>query len=481
MQYILILFGWLATVGVYQSNKPLPEGLNYRSEVHQVAEGDIEFLADLTYEDSTGTIIHDQEIYDTIDSLVNGAEKYIYIDMFLFNSFLGPANYAYRELSPELTKSLILKKVANPNIKIDFITDPLNTLYGGYKAPELQFLKDSDINVIITDLMKTRDNTYLYSPVWRTFIQWFGNTDKGGKYNNPLLEGGDNVTLRSYLALGNLKSNHRKVVVVDSGDNMVSLITSHNSHSASSDFSNVGLMVKGDIWKDIIYSENAIANFSGGKLQIDSSLVRNKNIINKDLPYKVTFLTEQQINKELVSTFSNLVSGDSLMIAAFYLSKRDIVKSILKASKKGADVRVILDPNIHGFGYEKYGVPNQPSAHELLKKSDRNIKLRWYKTHGEQFHTKFNFIKYHNGTSKVILGNSNLTKKNLGGFNLETELIVEAESNTPLIREIDDYYEKIWSNHNGNIYTVDYDYFKDESLKKKLNYRIKEPLGIAFY
>ena len=481
MQYILILFGWLATVGVYQSHKPLPEGLNYRSEVYQVAEGDIEFLADLTYEDSLGNIVHDQEIYDTIDSLVNGAEKYIHLDMFLFNSFLGPANYAYRELSPELTKSLILKIDANPGIKIDFITDPLNTLYGGYKAPEIQFLKNSGINVIVTDLRKTRDNTYLYSPVWRTFIQWFGNKDEGGRFKNPLLEDGDKVTLRSYLAFGNLKANHRKVVVVDNGDDMVSLITSHNSHSASSDFSNVGLMLKGDIWKDIIYSENAIANFSGGKLQIDSFLVKNKNIINHDLPYEVTFLTEKKINKELVNSFNNLGSGDSLMIAAFYLSKRDIVKSILKASKKGADVRVILDPNIHGFGYEKYGVPNQASAHELLKKSDGKIKLRWYKTHGEQFHTKFNFIKYRNGTSKVILGNSNLTKKNLGGFNLEAELIVEADSNTPLIREIDGYYEKIWNNNNGNIYTVDYDEFKDESLRKKLSYRIKEPLGIAVY
>jgi len=481
MQYILILLGWLATVGVYQSTKPFPEGLNYRGGVHQVAEGDIEFLADLTYVDSIGNIVHDQEIYDTIDSLVNGAEKYIHLDMFLFNSFLGPANYAYRELSPELTKSLILKKNANPKIKIDFITDPLNTLYGGYKAPELQFLKNVGVNVIITDLRKTRDNTYLYSPVWRTFIQWFGNKDEGGRFKNPLLKNGDKVTFRSYLAFGNLKANHRKVVVVDSGDNMVSLITSHNSHSASSDFSNVGLMVKGDIWKDIIYSENAIAKFSGGKLQIDSFLVSKDNIINNELSYKVTFLTEKKINMELVKSFSNLGSGDSLMIAAFYLSKRDIVKSILKASNNGANVRVILDPNIHGFGYEKHGVPNQASAHELLKKSDGKIKLRWYKTHGEQFHTKFNFIKYHNGTSKVILGNSNLTKKNLGGFNLEAELIVEAESNTPLIREIDDYYEKIWNNNNGNIYTVDYDKLKDESFWKMLNYRIKEPLGIAVY
>ena len=80
------------------------------------------------------------------------------------------------------------------------------------------------------------------------------------------------------------------------------------------------------------------------------------------------------------------------MVAAFYLSKRDIIKSILKASKNGAEVHIILDPNRDGFGYEKYGTPNQATAHELLKKSNGNIKLRWYKTHGEQFHTKFNFI-----------------------------------------------------------------------------------------
>lgn len=481
MQYILILLSWLTAVGVYQSNKPLPEGLNYRSAVHQVAEGNIEFLADLTYEDSAGNIVYEQEIYDTIDSLVSGAEKYIYIDMFLFNSFKGPANFAHRELTPELTETLVTKKTVFPNIKIDFLTDPINTFYGGYKAPELQLLQNSGINVIITDLRKLRDNTYLYSPVWRTFIQWFGNTDEGGRFKNPLLIGGDKVTLRSFLAYGNLKANHRKVIVVDSGDEMVSLITSHNSHSASSDFSNVGLMVKGNIWKDIVYSENAIANFSGGKLQIDIPIIEKSGSIENNLPYKVTFLTEKEINKELVNSFTNLVHGDSLMIAAFYLSKRDIVKSILKAAKNGADVRIVLDPNRHGFGFEKNGTPNQPVAHELLKKSNGNIKLRWYKTHGEQFHAKYNYIKYINGTSKVILGNSNLTRKNLGGFNLEVELMVEANSGTPLMREIDDYFEKIWNNIEGNTYTIEYDSLKDESFWKMLNYRFKEATGIAVY
>jgi hypothetical protein len=59
--------------------------------------------------------------------------------------------------------------------------------------------------------------------------------------------------------------------------------------------------------------------------------------------------------------------------------------------------------------------------------------------------------------------------------------MVEANSSTPLVREIDDYYEKIWNNINGNIYTIEYDYLKDESFWKMLNYRFKEATGIAVY
>ena len=93
MQYFLILVGWLTAVGLYQNFKPLPEGLDYESDIHLVAEEDIDFLYDLTYEDSLGNIIHEQEIFDAIDSLVANAQKYVLIDMFLFNSFKGPGNY----------------------------------------------------------------------------------------------------------------------------------------------------------------------------------------------------------------------------------------------------------------------------------------------------------------------------------------------------------------------------------------------------
>jgi hypothetical protein len=480
MQYILILFGWLIAVGVYQDNKPLPEGLNYRSEKYTVADEDIEFLADLTYKDSLGNIVYEHEIFNSIDSLVCTARQYILIDMFLFNSFKGPRNYTYRELTTQLTERLVNQKSNYMNLKIDFITDPINTIYGGYQAPELKILKDNDINVIVTDMRKTRDNVYLFSPVWRTFIQWFGNNDEKGWLRNPLILGGDKVTLRSYLAFANLKANHRKVLVVDNGNEMVSLITSHNSHSASSDFSNIGLMVKGNIFKDILYSERTIADFSNGYLQ-DQIEKSKSSMVKNELPYRVTFLTEMQINKELVHSINMLGKGDSLRIAAFYLSKRDVVRSILNASKNGTDVKIILDPNRYGFGYKKYGTPNQPVAYELIKRSDKKIRLHWYLTHGEQFHVKLNYIKYKSGTSKVLLGNSNLTKKNLGGYNLEAEFMVEGNSDTPLMKEIDYYFERLWNNYNGNVYTVDYDDLKDESFSKRFRYRVGEAIGTAVY
>jgi len=480
MQYFLILVGWLTAVGVFQNYKPLPEGLDYESKTHLVSKDDIEFLYDLTYEDSLGNIVYEQEIFDTIDSLVTNAQEYVLIDMFLFNSFKGPGNYAYRELSPILTNRLIEQKSKYPDLKIDFITDPLNTLYGGYKAPELNLLQNTDINVIITDTRKSRDNVYLFSPVWRTFFQWLGNNDEKGWLKHPLLIGGDKVTLRSYLAMGNLKANHRKVLIADSDDSFVSLITSYNTHSASSDFSNVGLMVKGDIYKDILYSEGAIANFSKNTLQFNFDTNQKSSIVNEE-HFKVKFLTETKIKHELINSFRSLGKGDSLRIAAFYLSQRKIIRSILKAAKNGADVKIILDPNRHGFGYDKTGIPNQPVAHELLKRSKGNLQLRWYLTNGEQFHTKFNYIKYLDGTSKVILGNSNLTKKNLGGYNLETEFVVTGNSNTELMQEIDNYFDRIWNNNDGNVFTVNYERFKNESFINKFRYRFGEAIGSGVY
>ncbi len=84
--------------------------------------------------------------------------------------------------------------------------------------------------------------------------------------------------------------------------------------------------------------------------------------------------------------------GDNIDIAMFYLADRAVIESLLAASRRGVAVRVILDPNKDAFGHAKTGIPNQPVASELVAASDGAIHVRWYRTHGEQFHTKLAMI-----------------------------------------------------------------------------------------
>src|SRR6185369_17305668 len=80
--------------------------------------------------------------------------------------------------------------------------------------------------------------------------------------------------------------------------------------------------------------------------------------------------------------------GDAIDVAMFYLSERDVVRALISAAKRGVSVRVILDPNKDAFGRTKNGIPNRSVATELAAASDGAIKVRWFRTHGEQFHSK---------------------------------------------------------------------------------------------
>jgi len=80
---------WLVFSGCVHSIKALPEGIDYRSKGYCVGAGDIEFLVDLTYKNTVGKTVHEQEIFDTIFTLIDNAHNYILIDMFLFNSYQG--------------------------------------------------------------------------------------------------------------------------------------------------------------------------------------------------------------------------------------------------------------------------------------------------------------------------------------------------------------------------------------------------------
>ena len=476
---ILILLVWLLCVGFYQTTKKLPQNLDFRGEERNIYVENIEFLYDLTYKNLNGEIISEQNIFDTVFSLIDEAKAYILIDAFLFNSYTRQPDKIYRHLSSELTERIVKKKESDPDIEIDFITDPINTVYGGAASKEIEELKASGVNVIITDLKVLPDSNPIYSAFWRTFIQWFGNSGSYGLIPHPFTGGEPKVTLRSYLDMINFKANHRKIFMADHQKNAVLIITSGNPHDGSSAHSNVALKISGKLWRDVYDAEAAVAKLSGRELQ-GPPLDLDENIRLGTEQAKIVFLTENQIKKELLTRISETIANDEIHMAAFYLADRQMIKALIKASQRGVHIKVILDPNKDAFGFEKIGVPNRPVAEELLKRSSGKIEVRWYDTHGEQFHSKLTIIK-HGKQASLILGSANLTRRNLNNYNLEANISVTVGEEAPFIKAVADYFDKIWNNRDGKYYTVSYEAYKDESVLKRIIYLIQEYAGLSSF
>ncbi|NNK92781.1 MAG: phospholipase, partial [Desulfobacterales bacterium] len=359
---------------------------------------------------------------------------------------------------------------------IDFITDRINTVYDGSASKEIERLKGAGIKVITCDLRKLRDSNIIYSPIWRTFIQWFGNSNDAGTVRHPFSTTDGKVTLRSYLSLMNFKANHRKVFVADDHGEMISMITSANPHGGSSTHSNVALLVKGDVWQSIHVAEQAVAHMSGASLSNYNETFK-ENLDDADATIRI--LSENQIKKALIEEINDTNSASIIRIAQFYLADRDIIKSLLSASARGVDIKIILDPNKDAFGYEKNGIPNRQAAHELVSKTKERIKIRWYDTHGEQFHSKL-FLSEKESRCTVIVGSANLTRRNLDNYNLELDIKVIVQTKSQLAQEIMRYFDRLWNNENG-LFTVDFEHYKDDSFLKTLVYRIQEGFGLSTF
>ena len=468
-----IIFSWLVFVSVFEMLKPLSPGINYTGEVREISADGAGFLYDLTY-DRDNTRIREQHIFDKIFSYIQGAERYILIDMFLFNSNQSNPGLTFRRLSGELVEQLIDARKRAPNLKIDVITDPINIIYGGADSPEIEKLKRHGINVVITDLKPLRDSNPIYSCIWRTFIQWFGNSP-GGWFPNPFSMTGPRVSLRSYLEMLNFKANHRKIFMADSGGSYVSIIMSANPHDASSSHSNVAVEIRGDIAQDLYTTENGVASFSDMRLaQIHMG---RDNDQYKGL--SVRLVTEKAIRKAILDEVAATVSGDNISIAMFYLSERKIIRALIDAANRGVNIRIILDPNKDAFGYKKIGVPNRPVAREILNKTGGRVKVRWYYTRGEQFHSKMIFIEG-SGRSVIILGSANFTRRNLCNYNLELDALVQGTGRESIFADVGRYYDRIWSNQDGN-YTVDYNAYRENSFIKTIICRIQERLGLSSF
>ncbi|WP_158737455.1 phospholipase D family protein [Alteribacillus sp. YIM 98480] len=465
---ICVVFLVVAAVSVYGAFKPLPDGVSYEGEMHSAEE--VEFLYDLTYEGGEG-LEHDQVIFDQFHKIIEEADDFVLVDMFLFNDDYD-RSMDFPSLSQEVADTLIEKKQSSPEMTMVVVTDRINTFYGSYPSDILNELKDNGIHVFFSNLKPLRDSNPIYSGIYRTFFQWFG-TAGNGWLPNAFSPDAPDVTLRSYLELLNFKANHRKVVVTEKKG----MVMSANPHDASAYHSNVAFVLEGNILQEMIETEKAAATMSSADEELFRSLEAETEHADHKENYQVQLLTEGKIKQHVLQEIADTKKGETVTMGAFYLSDRDVINALIGAADKGAEVKLLLDANKDAFGREKNGIPNRPVANELVTKTDENIDVRWYRTNGEQYHTKM-MIFEREEESTIIGGSANYTKRNLHDLNLETNVKITGASSTKVMEDAKEYFETLWTNENYT-YTADFEAYEDESRFSYFLYRFQEWSGMS--
>ncbi|WP_282020365.1 phospholipase D family protein [Planomicrobium okeanokoites] len=432
---------------VWHTIKPLPQGMDYAGDLHQVE--DVEMIYDLSFAQNQkgDNLKHELRIFDEIYEMIDEAEEFIVIDLFLFDDYTDEQR-DFPAVAETLTDHLLAKKAEDPDFPIYFITDPLNFGYGSYESQLLGTLRDEGVEVIVTDLDKLRDSTPLYSGLYRVIFQWF---DAGGRgwVPNAMASDAPDLSVSSYLKMMNIKANHRKAVITEKA----AIVSSANPHNASGLHGNMAFKVSGPVINDMLASEEAVSRFSGGP---DFPRVEARE---QQGDYQVQYVTEKKVLNSLLDDIEKTKEGDSIHLAMFYIAEGDVVQALTDAANRGVEVQLVLDPNENAFGTEKTGLPNRPAVHEMLEESNDKIQVRWYNAVVGQFHTKSIMIQTAE-ESYISGGSTNYTERAFKNYNLESNIRIIAPNDSELVGDMETYFDRLWTNEDA-LYTLHVDAYQD--------------------
>lgn len=483
-----------ALTGYRQARKPLAAGLDVTGPVRPADRTHL--LADLTYQQE-GEVISDQCIFTAIESVIECAQDFLVLDLFLFNSDYdrarGPVG-GYPQLAERVATALVNKRLQAPELPIILITDPINTFYGSYRLPHLDRLARAGVQVVMTDLDALPDSNPLYSAFYRAVLAHL--PELPALLPNALVPGGSRVSPNAYARLFNFKANHRKVVVSE----REAVVSSANPHDASAPNSNLGFLVAGPVLADILSSERAVYILSGGQGQVFDSFERvlaqrlgesTKEPLEGDNSVSAQLVTEGAIRRAACQMVQLAEPGDQICLGMFYLAERSVIGQLKAAARRGVQVQAVLDLNHDAFGRKKTGLPALPVARELQQ---AGVQVRWYATSGEQFHPKY-LATYRKGqgegvgTFELLAGSGNFTRRNICNYNLETSLRLVAPSDAPLAQEFTAYWSLIWDNEpvagKRTLFTLPYEEHAERgpvrSALQTLVYRFQEASGISTF
>jgi len=459
---------------IYHQIKELPEELNYESEEFPLYDEDIEFLQDNTINIAAGKPILQHEIFDTFQNVIQNAEKFVVLDMFMFTD-LGSEKGDYPSLSRDLKLTLLNQMELYPDLNVWIITDPINTSYGSHEAFRIQPLEEQGAQVVYADLEPLQDPVPIYSSFYRMFLQWFGYGGEGW-ISNPFGEEEPKLSLRSYFSLLNTKGNHRKALITEHEG----IYTSANAHDPSGYHSNIGVRLEGPFLEALLEAERRVVYYTRGN---DSGFPTPDQLVfreqNGEEKLKGKVVTEGKIFDETMTMITDAKEGEDLWIGMYLLSEGNVVSALMEAAERGVSVRAILDPNQTSFGSEKPGIPNVAVTHRMNPTEQDNLDIRWYNIDKEQFHSKIMFLK--GEESKVLLGSTNFTRRSFNENNLENNLSIWGPKNTNFFKEIEEYFYKLWNNTDYE-YTLEFDYYQDElSWFRRLGFRIQKILRLTTF
>ena len=464
----MLLAGLLIGFGVYHRYKPLPAGISDETAWYPACNA--RFLIDHRYVDTRGRSRMRREIAPAMLDMIGHARERIVLDAFLFNPHMAhrPEHVSVAET---LTCALVYRCRAYPRLRITVVIDPINSYYGAQWPDHFRRLQAAGVEVVETPLARLRDSNPLWSVPWRLFMQPWGNRVDGGWLPNPI--GTGKITLRSWLTLLNFRANHRKVMIADHDGGWQGLVASGNPHDASSAHTNVGLRFTGEAARALLDQEHALIGLANGQTPLLASFPRFPETPPGNAP-RLRILTESRIREAALGLIEKAHQGDSLDFALFYLSHRRIIHALMQAHRRGCQIRVLLDPNKDAFGRVKSGLPNRQVAMELHR---LGIRVRWYRTHGEQFHCKYLRRETRDGNVNLIVGSANFTRRNLDDLNLETACQIQGHEDEGALRVASDWFERCWFNPPGFQCSVPYEVWADEARLRYLLYRFAERSG----
>ncbi len=477
---LVLVAGWLG-MAYWQSVKPLPQGTHVAGPVCPVAVGQVSFIADITAADAYGHLVVSQGIFDEVLKVVRGARHFIVLDYALLGAGAGGA--PQRRLAAELTDALLEARRTQPQLAVLMVTDPANERYGAARSPELTLLRAAGVEVVHARLDALRDTNFLYSSLWRLGFAWWDGP------RGPL-----GLKLRQL----NFKADHRKVVIADDGDEaLVGVVGSANPQDEESGWSNLAVRVSGDSLGALLASELAIARFSGWTGNSEPFLrapaPRPPALCPRGAPApavaplsadtaRVQVLTEGALRRALLEHAEGSGRGDAIDVAMFGFADRGVIEALLDASRRGVDVRLILDPSEDATTAVPSGLPNQPAASELVARSAGAVRVRWYRTHGERFHGALALFRDRQRVWLTV-GSASLTRRGLDDYNLEASLAVEVLRDAPLAAQVQGYFDTLWSNRAalGIEYTADFAAFADSRQTDYWLYRLLEGTGFTAF